>query len=49
MVKNRIVNNVETIFEISEKENISSRKVGMKMAKERVIMAMKAKGIWKNR
>jgi len=49
MVKKKIENNVKTILEISKKENISPREAGLKMAKERVIVAMMAKGIWKKR
>lgn len=48
MVKKKIENNAKTIFDISKKENISSRDARMKLAKERVIMAIKAKGIWRN-
>ena len=48
MTEKKIMNNVKGILEISRETNISPRETGMKMAKERVIMAMKAKGIWKN-
>ncbi|MBN2125665.1 MAG: Glu/Leu/Phe/Val dehydrogenase [Deltaproteobacteria bacterium] len=47
MVKKRIERNVRIIFELSKREGISTREAGMKMARERVIMAMKAKGIWR--
>jgi glutamate dehydrogenase (NAD(P)+) len=47
MIKEKIEMNVHTMFEIAKRENTSSREAAMKMAQERVIIAMKAKGLWK--
>jgi glutamate dehydrogenase (NAD(P)+) len=46
-IKATVENNVATILREAQKENIPTREAGLRMARERVIMAMKAKGIWK--
>jgi len=46
-ISTTIEGNVKIILEQSKKRNQTTREAGMQMAKERVVMAMKAKGIWK--
>jgi glutamate dehydrogenase (NAD(P)+) len=48
VVKTKIAENVRTIFEIARNEKIMPRQAAMKMARERVIIAMKAKGRWRD-
>jgi len=47
MIKNKIQDNVRTILQESIEKKISPREAGMKIAQERVMKAMKAKGMWK--
>ena len=47
MVKRKIRKNTKMILDISQKEKVPTRDAGMRLAKERVIMAMKAKGCWR--
>ena len=46
-IQTTVEGNVKTILGKAKSENITIRAAGLGMAKERVIMAMKAKGIWK--
>ncbi len=47
-ISTTIESNVRIILEQSQKLNQTTRQAGMQMAMDRVILAMKAKGIWKN-
>lgn len=47
MVQRKIKNNTKMVLQIALNERVSTREAGMKLAKERVIKAMRAKGIWK--
>lgn len=47
MVKRKITKNTKMILDISLKEKVPTRDAGMRLARERVIMAMKAKGSWR--
>ncbi|WP_035259264.1 Glu/Leu/Phe/Val family dehydrogenase [Desulfatirhabdium butyrativorans] len=48
-IRKTVDNNVRKILEEAKHQGISIREAGMAMARERVIEAMKAKGIWKRR
>lgn len=47
IVQRKIRNNTRMILQIALNERVSAREAGMKLAKERVIKAMKAKGNWR--
>jgi glutamate dehydrogenase (NAD(P)+) len=46
-IKTTIEGNVKTILEMSKGDHISTREAGLRIARDRVAVAMKAKGIWK--
>lgn len=48
-IRKTVDNNVRKILEEAKHQGISIREAGMAMARERVIEAMKAKGIWKRK